>query len=317
MANHAAHSNFLPYAFFDGKVVPFEEAKVSVATLALQYGISVFGGVRGYLSHDQKTINIFRLRDHMTRLSRSASLLKISMPADVEGLGQLMVELTRKNAPTGDVYYRPFAYKSDLSLGPSLGHPGAGFTIYMLPLGGYFGDGDGLKLMVSSWVRVTDNSIPARGKIGGAYVNSSIAKDEAVINGYDDALMLNAAGKIGEASAANVFMVRDGVLITTPTSADILEGITRRTVFQLAKDLGIPTQEREVDRSEIYLADELLLCGTGAQISPVGSVDQRPIGDPNRPITQKLKKLFFEVVRGQHPQYQDWITPIEIPVAAG
>ena len=316
MANHAAHSNFMPYAYFDGKIVPFEDAKVSIATLALQYGISVFGGVRGYLSHDQKTINIFRLRDHMTRLSRSASLLKIAMPADVDGLSQMMVELTRKNTPTSDTYFRPFAYKSDLSLGPSLGHPGAGFTIYMLPLGGYFGDGDSLRLMVSSWVRVTDNAIPARGKIGGAYINSSIAKDEAVINGYDDALMLNAAGKIGEASAANLFIVRDGVLITSPVTADILEGITRRTVFQLAKDLAIPTLEREIDRSEIYLSDEIFLCGTGAQISPVGSVDQRPIGDPSRPLTKQISKLFFEAVRGQRPEYKDWLTPIEIPVGA-
>jgi len=314
MANHASYSNFLPYAFFDGKIVPFEEAKVSVATLALQYGISVFGGVRGYLGQDQKTINIFRLRDHMTRLSRSASLLKIAMPADIDGLSQLMVDLTRKNSPTRDVYYRPFAYKSDLSLGPSLDHPGAGFSIYMLPLGNYFGAQETLKLMVSSWVRVTDNSIPARGKIGGAYINSSIAKDEAVINGYDDALMLNAHGKIGEASAANMFMVRDGVLITTPVTADILEGITRRTVLQLAKDLGIPTQEREIDRSEIYLCDELFLCGTGAQISPVGSVDQRPIGDPKRPLTGKLQTLFFEVVRGNRPEYRGWLTPVEIAV---
>jgi branched-chain amino acid aminotransferase len=309
------HSSFLPYAFFEGKVVPFEDAKISVATLALQYGLGVFGGVRGYLNHDQSCINIFRLPEHMTRFSRSANLLKITLASDAAGLAEIMVELTRKNAPSGDVYYRPFAYKSDLSLGPSLSHPGGGFTVYMLPLGNYFGASQALNLMVSSWVRPNDNSIPARGKIAGAYVNSSIAKDEATTNGYDDAIMLNNHGKVGEGSAANLFMVRDGVLITPSINADILEGITRSSLMQLAKDLGIPVQERNIDRSELYICDELFLCGTGAQISPAASVDKRPIGDPARPITTRLYNLFFDIVRGKNPDYASWLTSIPVAVS--
>jgi branched-chain amino acid aminotransferase len=223
-----------------------------------------------------------------------------------------VIKLTQKNVPTTDCYYRPFAYKSDLSLGPSIGHAGGGFTVYMMNLGNYFGEDRPLRLMVSSWRRVVDNAIPARGKIGGAYVNSSIAKDEAQINGYDDAIMMNERGKVAEASAANLFMVRDGVLITAPITADILEGITRRSVLELAAYLGIPVLEREIDRSELYLADEIFLSGTAAQVAPVGEVDKRFIGDSSRPMTSKLRATFEDVVRGRNPDFSHWLTRVEI-----
>ncbi len=302
---------FLEYAYFDGKIIPFGQANVSVATLALQYGLSVFGGIRGYKSEDGKAINIFRLQDHFTRFSRSANLLKIKLPGDAQMLAQATIELTKRNNPNSDCYYRPFAYKSDLSLGPSIAHPGGGFTIYMLPLQNYFSK-DTLSLGVSSWRRVSDGQIPARGKIGGAYVNSAIAKDEAVLNGYDDAIMMNQHGKVGEASAANLFMVRDGVLITPPVTADILEGITRRTVLELANDLGLPVLEREIDRSELYICDELFLCGTAAQISPVTHVDKREIGDATRPVITKLRGTFEDAVRGRNPEYAKWLTRVEL-----
>ena len=248
----------------------------------------------------------------MLRFSRSAGLLKIKLPGDVAYLQQAVVELTKKNAPNTDCYYRPFAYKSDLSLGPSIGHAGGGFTVYMMNLGNYFGEDRPLRLMVSSWRRVVDNAIPARGKIGGAYVNSSIAKDEAQINGYDDAIMMNERGKIAEASAANLFMVRDGVLITAPITADVLEGITRRSVMELARHLEIPVLEREIDRSELYLADEIFLSGTAAQVAPVGEVDKRPVGDSSRPITTKLRAAFEDVVRGRNSDFSHWLTRVEI-----
>ncbi len=303
---------FLEYAFFKEQIVPFHEANVSVATLALQYGLSCFGGIRGYLGTDG-SISIFRLPEHMQRFSRSAGLLKIALPGDPAYLEQAVIELTRKNAPSSDCYYRPFAYKSDLSLGPSIGHAGGGFSVYMLNLGNYFGEDRPLRLMVSSWRRVVDNAIPARGKIGGAYVNSSIAKDEAQINGYDDAIMLNERGKVAEASAANLFMVRDGVLITAPITADVLEGITRRSILELAHYLEIPVLEREIDRSELYIADEIFLSGTAAQVAPVGEVDKRQIGDPNRPITNKLRETFEDVVRGRNPAFSHWLTRVELP----
>jgi branched-chain amino acid aminotransferase len=306
-----AANQFLEYAFFGDKIVPFSEANVSVATLALQYGLSVFGGIRGYRA-DDGSINILRLREHFTRFSRSAGLMKIALPGDVDYLMDAAVELTRRNAPNTDCYYRPFAYKSDLSLGPSIGHPGGGFTIYMMPLGNYFGEDRPLRLCVSSWRRVSDTSIPARGKIGGAYVNSAFAKDEAVINGFDDAIMMNDRAKVGEGSASNLFMVRDGVLITPPVTADILEGITRRSVLELAKDMNIPVLEREIDRSELYIADEVFLCGTAAQVSSVGEIDRRAIGDPSRPITNALRSRFDDVVRGRDATFKHWLTRVEL-----
>ncbi len=306
-----AANQFLEFAFFKESIVPFTEANVSVATLALQYGLSCFGGIRGYRA-DDGSISIFRLPDHMLRFSRSAGLLKIKLPGDVQYLSNAVVELTKKNAPTTDCYYRPFAYKSDLSLGPSIGHPGGAFTVYMMNLGNYFGEDRPLRLMVSSWRRVADTAIPARGKIGGAYVNSSIAKDEAQINGYDDAIMMNELGKVAEASAANLFMVRDGVLITAPITADVLEGITRRSVVELARHMGIPVVERDIDRSELYIADEIFLSGTAAQVAPVGEVDKRTIGNSEYPITNQLRAAFEDVVRGRNPVFSHWLTRVEV-----
>ncbi len=304
-------AEFLEYAFFKEKIVPFTQANVSVATLALQYGLSCFGGIRGYRG-DDGTISIFRLPEHMLRFSRSAGLLKIALPGDVDYLKNAVIELTKRNAPDFDCYFRPFAYKSDLSLGPSIGHPGGAFTVYMMNLGNYFGEDRPLRLMVSSWRRVSDTAIPARGKIGGAYVNSSIAKDEAQINGYDDAIMMNERGKVAEASAANLFMVRDGMLITAPITADVLEGITRRSVIELAHYLEIPVMEREIDRSELYIADEIFLSGTAAQVASVGEVDKRIVGNSSYPVTTKLRATFEDVVRGRNPAFSHWLTRVEV-----
>jgi branched-chain amino acid aminotransferase len=304
----------LPYAYFDGQIVPFADAKVSVATQAFQYGTGAFAGIRGYLSADGETINIFRLRDHCARFMQSAGLLKVALPFDRDGLYDLVVELTERNAPTGDVYYRPFAYKAGLEIGPALDGIADGFTMFMLSLGSLFDTEAGLALMVSTWRRIGDNAIPARGKISGAYANSAFAKDEAHSYGFDDALLLNERGKVSEASAANCFLVRNGILSTPPLTADVLEGITRRSLIELAQEQGIRVEEREIDRTELYVADELFLCGTGAQLTPVTSIDRRPIGT-GRPgaITLGLQRRFFDIVRGRAPEYGHWLT--EVPVA--
>ena len=311
----------LPYAFFDGEIVPMGEAKVSIATHALQYGTGVFGGMRGYLDQDGSTINIFRATDHFRRFTQSAGLLKIRLPRDIEGLCDLAVELTRRNAPTSNVYFRPYAYKAGLELGPTLTGIADGFAMFMLPLDDYYGgeENNGLSVMVSSWQRLQDNAIPARGKVSGSYVNSSIAKDEAQGYGFDDAILLNERGKVSEGSGCNLFMVRNGALVTPPITANILEGITRRSLLQLARDANIPIEEREVDRTELYLADELFFCGTGVQVTWIGQVDHRPVGDGKAgPITTQLQTRFFDIVHGKTPEYAQWLTrvPIPAPVAA-
>jgi branched-chain amino acid aminotransferase len=308
----------LPYAYFEGEIRPLEEAKVSIATNALQYGTAVFAGIRGYLDQDGSTINIFRLPDHFRRFSQSAALIKVKLPADVEGLSALAVELTRRNAPSSNVYYRPFAYKAGLDLGPTLSGVADGFALYMLPLGDYYSAESGLSVMVSSWQRVADTAIPARGKISGAYANSAIAKDEAQSYGFDDAILLNSRGKVSEGSAANIMLVRAGTLITPPVTADVLEGITRRTILHLARELEIPVEERDVDRSELYVADEIFLCGTGAQLTPVTRVDMRAIGDGHPgPIAGRLHGRFLDIVQGRAPEYGHWLTRVPIPAPVG
>jgi branched-chain amino acid aminotransferase len=310
----AMQNSHLPYAYFEGRIVPVEEAKVSIATHALQYGTAVFGGLRGYLDRDGATINIFRPRDHFTRFAQSAGLIKVGLPLDLEGLCELAVELTRRNAPTSNVYFRPFAYKAGLDLGPTLTGVADGFALYMLPLGNYYATESGLSVMVSSWTRISDNAIPARGKVSGAYINSSITKDEAREYGFDDAILLNDRGKISEGSACNLMLMRGGTLVTPPVTADILEGITRRSILQLARDAGIAVEEREVDRTELYVADELFFCGTGVQVTPIAAVDKRPVGDGRPgPITQRLQERFFAIVRGEAPEYGHWLTRVAIP----
>ena len=308
-------TNHLPYAYLDGGIIPFADAKVSVATQAFQYGTGVFAGIRGYLSADHEVINIFRLRDHCTRFVQSAGLLKIALPFDRDGLYDTVVELTRRNEPTGDVYYRPFAYKAGMELGPGL--DGAdGFTMFMAAMGDYYDTQAGLAMMVSSWRRVGDNSIPARGKISGSYANSAFVKEEARAYGFDDGIILNDRGKISEGSTANCFLVRNGTLITPPLNADVLEGITRRSLIELAREQGVTVEESEIDRSELYVADELFLCGTGVQLAPATSIDRRPIGTGRPgPLTLALQSRFFDVLRGRVPEYAHWLTPVPVTVA--
>lgn len=302
---------YFPYAFFQGKIIPVEEAKISIMTNALQYGTGLFGGIRGYLDEDGKGVNIFRLSDHYTRFLQSLRIINKTIKYSHQELVSITLELIRKNQPKTDCYLRPIAYAANLGISPDLSTADFDFAIYTIPLGEYLSLDKGLKLMVSSWVRISDNMIPARAKITGSYVNSSLAKAEAARNGYDDALMLTASGHVAEGSAANLFIVRNGILITSEQTADVLEGITRRSIIKLAGDLRIPVEERAIDRTEIYVADEAFLSGTGVQVAWIKEVDGRVIGDGRLGrLSGRLKQKFFDIVRGREKKYKSWLTMI-------
>jgi branched-chain amino acid aminotransferase len=303
----------LPYAFFEGDIVPNEDAKISIATHALQYGTGAFGGIRGYLDKSGSAINIFRLPDHVARLLQSGLMLRADLPYSPTDVEDAIKNLVKKNAPKRNVYIRPFIYKAGIVLSPKLTGIKDELAIYMLPLDDYVDLSVPLKLMVSSWQRVEDNIIPSRGKITGAYINSSFAKDQATEGGYDDAIMLNREGKVSEGSGANLFLVRNGTLITSPITADILEGITRRSLVEFARNEGIRVEERSIDRSELYVADEVFLCGTGVQIAAVGSIDGRMIANGQRgPITEKLQDIYFSLVHGEDSPYRHYVTTIPV-----
>lgn len=300
-----------PFAFFEGEIKPFELARVNIMTNALQYGTAVFGGIRGYLAKDGKTVNIFRLNDHFQRFLNSLKIINKTIRYDRRKLMEITLELARKNRPDTDCYFRPFAYASGLDFSPDLTDVNFDYAMYAVKLGEYLPINKGLKLMVSNWTRLSDNVLPPRAKISGGYINSSMARTDAVRMGCDDALMMTADGHIAEASAANFFLVRDGKLITPPSYADILEGITRRSIMTIANDLGIPVVERLIDKTEVYIADEAFLSGTGVQVAWISEVDGRTIGEGSiGPVSAKIQKLFFDIVRGKEKKYASWLTKV-------
>ncbi len=306
-----SENSYFPFAFFEGKIIPTELARVSIMTNALQYGNGVFGGIRGYLADNKRTINIFRLADHYARFLNSLKILNKKIDYDQRKLMEITIELAVKNRPKTDCYFRPLAYAKNYELSPDLSRLEFDFAVYMIPLGEYLPVSKGLKLAISNWIRISDNMIPSRAKITGGYINSSLAKGDAAKLGFDDALMMKSDGHIAEGSGANFFVVRDGVLITSPRYADVLEGITRRTILELAHDLEILAIEREIDRTEVYIADEAFLTGTGAQLAWVAEIDGRVIGNGKiGPISSKIQKLFFNIVRGKEKKYMPWLTKI-------
>lgn len=312
-AGEPMDAKLFPNAFFEGEVVPIEQAKVSIATHALQYGTGVFGGIRGYLDNDGSTINVFRLPDHTKRLLQSARIIQAKVPYSSEDLQQILIDLIKRNAPDCNVYMRPFIYKAGTDLPPKLSGIRDALAIYMLPLNDYLDLTKGTRLLVSSWQRIEDSVIPSRAKVTGGYINSSLAKDQADQAGYDDAIMLNRDGKVAEGSGANLFIARNGTLITPPVTSDILEGITRRSLVEFARDAGIPVEERAIDRSELYISDEVFLCGTGVQIAYVSEIDGRTIGTGERgPITAQIQETFFNLVRGGESPYGHYLTRIKI-----
>lgn len=299
-----------PYAFFEGKIVKTEDARVNIMTNALQYGTGIFGGIRCYISADKKSASIFRLSNHYLRFLKSLKILNKSIKYSHTDLVKITLDLTRKNNPQIDAYIRPIAYAADYGLSPDLSQSRFDFAIYMIPLGEYLPVSKGLKLATSNWIRINDNQIPSRAKVTGGYVNSALARADAVRHGYDDALMLTLDGHVSEGSAANFFIVRDDVLITPSKNSDVLEGMTRRTILELAKDLQIPVEERLIDRTEIYIAGESFLSGTGAQVAWIKEVDGRIISNKIGPISQKIQNLFFSIVRGREKKYKHWLTEI-------
>jgi branched-chain amino acid aminotransferase len=293
------------WVFFKDKFVKVEEAKISIITNALQYGTSVFGGIRGYYNENKKAIFVFRIQDHYKRFLNSLKILGVSIKYNQKELEKITIELIKKNKPKQNVYIRPFSYAGSLNLAPNLNKDrDFDFALYMLSLDDYLPIDKGLKVCVSSWRRISDDSLPPRGKFSGAYLSSALINKEARDLGFDEAIVLNENGHISEGSAENLFIVRDGVLITSPVYEDILEGITRKTVLELAKDFKIPTEIRPIDRTELYICDEAFFTGTGVQIAWISEVDKRQIGFGKRgKITAKIQDTFFKIVYGNHPKY--------------
>jgi branched-chain amino acid aminotransferase len=304
--------------YFKGEFIPLADAKVSVMTHAFNYGTGCFEGIRGYWNEEEEELYLFQLKPHYERLLRSCRTLMIDLKLTADDLCDITVELMRRNNARYDIYIRPLAFKDSMELGPRVNIASDALTIYTRPLGKYLGD-QGLNACVSSWHRIEDNAAPARAKITGIYINSALARSEAELNGYDEAIMLSSDGHVAEGSAENLFIVdTDGTLVTPPPADNILVGITRNVVMTLARDAGLPIVERQIDRSELYSVRELFLCGTGAEISPVVSVDRRPIGDGTvGPITRQLQGAFDSAVRGKLAAHRDWCTPVYAGARAG
>jgi branched-chain amino acid aminotransferase len=300
------------HAYFKGKIVPYSEAKVGVLTHALNYGTAAFAGLRAYWNDDDKQLYIFRAADHYRRLLNSAKLLCMQLDHTPESLIKLTVDLLRLDDYHENIYIRPLAYKSDEVIGVKLHGLHEELSICAIPFDRYLDDDTNAHVTISSWRRVDDNIIPARGKISGAYANSAFIKTDAIRAGFDEALVLTQDGHISEGSAMNFFMLRDGLLITPSVTENILEGITRKSVIELAREeLNLTVLERQVDRTEVYLCDELFLTGTAAQITAVTRVDHRLVGNGKMgPITTRLYNLFQDILRGRVPKYHHWLTPV-------
>ena len=299
-------------AYFRGKIVSYADAKVGVLTHALNYGTAVFGGIRGYWNEDKKQLYIFRPADHYHRLLNSARMMSMDFGYTIEDLVQITIDLLRMDNYHRDIYIRPLAYKADEIIGVKLHDLIDELSIVAFPFDRYVANDTDAHVTFSSWRRIDDNAIPARGKNSGAYANSAFIKSDALRAGFDEALVLTDNGHVSEGSAMNIFMVRDSILITPPVTENILEGITRRTVIDLAKnELKLEVLERPIDRTEVYICDEFFMAGTAAQVTAVTKVDHRPIGTGKMgSITTQLRGLFDDVVRGRNPHYQNWNVPV-------
>ena len=313
-AHHAPTAGSLDdlICYFEGAWVPMRDAKVSVMTHAFMYGTATFEGIRAYWNPEQGRLYGLKIREHVERIRQSCRILLMEDVPSVDELTGLIVETVRRNGFTQDAYIRPSFYKSTKAIGVRLHDLQNELYIITMPFGDYIDTDAGVRVMTSSWRRNADEALPARGKIVGGYVNMAFQKSEAELNGFDEAIVLTAGGHVNEASAANVFVVRDGVALTPPVSDDLLEGVTRKALMELLANEGIPLEVRSIDRSELYVADEMFLCGTGVQISPVIEVDHRLVGSGKLgPIGRLVRDRYFDAVRGRLPEYGHWLTPIE------
>jgi branched-chain amino acid aminotransferase len=300
------------WVFFDGEFARYHDVHIGVMTHGLHYGTGCFEGVRAYWNPEKEQLFLLQAPAHYDRLRQSAKILRMDLPYTTEEMVHITIELLRRNGYRTDAYVRPLVFKAVEQIGVSLHGLADGFLVYTAPMGNYVEIEGGIRCMVSSWRRISDCSLPARAKVTGGYINSALAKSEALENGFDEAIVLTDGGHVSEGSAENVFMLKKGVFVTPPVTDDILEGVTRNLLIGLIQDeLNVPVVERSIDRTELYTCDELLLCGTGAQVSPVVEVDRRPIGEGVvGEFTQELQQLYFAAVRGDNAKYQDWSLPV-------
>ena len=296
------------HAFFEGKIVPLAEAKINIATHGFLYGTAVFGGMRAYWNEEKKRLFVFRPHDHYRRLLHSARMMAMQSSYDEESLIQITLDLLRTDHWQQDIYFRPSFYKSDLGIGVRLHDLKDEFCIFVIPFEKYVKNDTNAHVTISSWRRIDDNMIPARGKVSGAYANSALIKTDANRAGFDEALVLDQNGHLSEGSAMNIFMLRDDKLVTPPVTDNSLEGITRRSIIELARnELGLEVVERSIDRTEAFICEELFMTGTAAQVVAVTKIDNRPVGVGTMgPITTKLRQMFDDVVRGKNPKYESW-----------
>ena len=302
-------------AFFRGQIVPVERAQVSVMTHALHYGTAVFEGIRGNWNDEQGKLYVFRMKEHYDRLIQGCRMLLMDIPYSADDLCEITVELLQSSGYKEDLYVRPLAYKSEeLVANLKLQELESDFTLMAVPFGAYIDVEGAIHCTTSSWRRIDDTIIPPRVKISGHYVNSILAKTEATLAGFDEAIMLTPGGDVSEGSGENLFLITDGQIFTPPVADNNLTGITRDSAITLAREeLGIEVVERNIRRSELYLADEVFLTGTAAHITPVGSLDRRPIGSGEvGPLTKKISDVYLDAIRGGNPKYRSWCT--EIPM---
>ncbi|NEZ63725.1 branched-chain amino acid transaminase [Leptolyngbyaceae cyanobacterium CCMR0082] len=301
-----AAPNFLPTAYFRNQFVPFDQAQISIATHALHYGTAVLGGIRGFIIDGEALI--FRLEAHCQRLSNSAKFMGYHLSRDA--LQATLIEFVQRNQPATAFYLRPLIYTSGLGVAPRFHQVEKDLLIYGVPMGDYLAR-NGVRCRISSWARQEDRSQPLRGKTTAAYIASALAKTEAVESGFDEAILMNSQGKVSEASAMNLFLVRNGQLITPSFDQDILEGITRDSILTIAENLDIPVIERPVDKSELFIADEIFLSGTAAQITPVLSIENYDLPSM-QPITHQLRESLQSIMLGKEPHYNSWLTRVNV-----
>jgi branched-chain amino acid aminotransferase len=299
-------------AFFKDRILPYAEAQLGLLTHALNYGTGVFAGIRGYWNKDEGKLFVFRLADHMRRFHESARLLRMSLALSEDANATAILDLLRAEGLRQDCYIRALAFYSDEAIGVRLHGLKPVVAAVALPFGLYIDKAEGAHCTVSSWRRPDDNVVPPRGKITGSYINSAFAKSDAELAGFDEAILLNRDGRVSEGSGENIFLIRRGIAVTPSLDQSVLEGITRRSLITLLRDeLGMAVEERPVERGELYLADEIFLTGTAAQITAVTRIDHRPIGTGQMgSVTTRLRSLFFDVVRGRSPKYRTWCTPV-------
>ena len=300
------------YAYFEGRIVPMSEAKVSIATHALQYGTACFEGIRGYWNTQQQQLYLLKLHEHYQRMAHSCNVLRIQPKESIDDLCRITVELVRKHGYRQDVYVRPLAYKATRTIKLALTGLEDATAIYTFPMGNYVDISAGLNVCTSSWRRANSNAMPVRAKVTGAYINSSLAVDDATAAGFDEAIMLTHDGTVSEGSSCNLFILRNGKLATPALSEDILEGVTRNALIDMLRsDFAMVVEERRIDRTELYASDEIFLCGTGVQVSPVASVDHRPVGTGRPgPLSMKLQAAYLAACRGENEQYRSWVMPV-------